>query len=926
MGTQPRGHQPRTPQKTRHIPIARVVIASIVALIFVTAAVVGIVIHLSSLFNILFFVFAILSPLLTLLQWFFPFSSNKPETPSADPPQVVIPSINVQVTSSTPSSNSPEKPAFRGIEGIPPLTNPRTIQQREHIVKEIFARLTQPDINAIALTGIGGVGKSTLAALIYHHVKEQQFAVNSPFTASPLWLRVDPAVTLSEILGNVCTEFHSDMPDINALSPQNQVVVLFQVLNSSVQRRLIVLDQFENLLDGDGRALANRPGIGEWLDALNSQPCICRVLFTSRPDPKGTHDDPPTYLQPYHVGGLTEAEGIELLRKRNVQASEEEMCIAIQRCNGHALALALLAVLLQKRNLKLNALLKDPQYTWLWTPKKLLDAIYKEQLYTLQRTLLAAFSVYREPVPFEAAQVVINAGGLSQKQSEDAIDGLLAQYLLQAIGEGCYQLHAIVAEYAKEHWVENNEQANRQALLAAHNRAAQYYLKRSETSCPPREKRRQVGDVHDLIEAIWQYCQAKLWPEAYNLIVQEEIFVDLKSWGGYATLLELYELMLPLDIWQPGDEQTVHIYNDLGRVYSDLENKKQALIYYEQALEISKKLSNSNERGRTLNNLGWIYAELENKERAQEYFEQALNINIETDDYRREASTLNGLGWLCDNQGKKGLARGYYERAIRIYREHKGRENLKGEGWTLNSLGKIYSDLGNGELAVAHFKQALEIRGDVLKNQWEEGRTLKNLGEIYMTLHQTKEALKCLEEALSISRKVGDRRGEGRALNGLGRIYSVLGDRSKALKYFEQALIIHREIGDRRHEARTLENQAVLFADLPEQQDQARQNYKAALDLYREIEDRWREGVVLKKIGVLCFRQGCYDVALACFLLAKSIFEEVQNPSGDEIQELVDGLVREVGEEQFAALSTRVMPRAREIVEQAFSECVGGAG
>jgi hypothetical protein len=49
-----------------------------------------------------------------------------------------------------------------------------------------------------------------------------------------------------------------------------------------------VLDQFENLLDSNGYALPNRPGIGEWLDALNSQPCTCRILLTSRPDPQGT--------------------------------------------------------------------------------------------------------------------------------------------------------------------------------------------------------------------------------------------------------------------------------------------------------------------------------------------------------------------------------------------------------------------------------------------------------------------------------------------------------------------------------------------------------------------------------------------------------------------------------------------------------------
>ena len=37
-----------------------------------------------------------------------------------------------------------------------------------------ITKLIQPDITAIALTGIGGVGKSTLAALLYRYVDERR--------------------------------------------------------------------------------------------------------------------------------------------------------------------------------------------------------------------------------------------------------------------------------------------------------------------------------------------------------------------------------------------------------------------------------------------------------------------------------------------------------------------------------------------------------------------------------------------------------------------------------------------------------------------------------------------------------------------------------------------------------------------------------
>jgi hypothetical protein len=103
----------------------------------------------------------------------------------------------------------------------------------------------------------------------------------------------------------------------------------------------------------------------------------------------------------------------------------------------------------------------------------LLDSIYTEQLDQVQRKLLTAFSVYREPVSLDAAQAIFDdSTRIPKAQLEAALDALLAQHLLQASGKGRYQLHVIVADYAKDHNVEGNAQANRQVLLAAHAKAA----------------------------------------------------------------------------------------------------------------------------------------------------------------------------------------------------------------------------------------------------------------------------------------------------------------------------------------------------------------------------------------------------------------------------------------------------------------------
>lgn len=483
----------------------------------------------------------IISALLTIFGLVFgvlPLIPSDGKSPVAAPAVTNAPPNAVPSTQSVVSAPSPDQStsAYRGIVGIPPPSDPRTIQQREQALMDIYHTLTQSETSALVLTGIGGIGKSTLAALVYRYVEAQQHAGIGPFTGPSVWLRVDPPVTLADILSNLCAALNVPSPDLRMLAPPNQAAALFTLLNTAGKGRLVVLDQFENVLDNEGYALPDRPGIGEWLDALNSQPCTCRVLLTSRPDPQGTRTYPQTYMRIYHVEGLREAEGIELLHTWGVQATDAEMHSVIQRCKGHALSLTLLASLLQTRKLSLTTLLKNPQYTQLWTgdiAQKLLDAIYKA-LDSLECRLLTGFSVYREPVPLDAANAVVEKDTqVSTTQVQAAVDKLLAQHLLDAKGEGGYYPHTIVVDYVRGHLVEGDELANRRALLEMQSKAAQYYLARAKTSCPPREKRRNVGEVHDLIEAVWQYCQAEQWSTAYKLMQEERIFVILS--GGEAT-------------------------------------------------------------------------------------------------------------------------------------------------------------------------------------------------------------------------------------------------------------------------------------------------------------------------------------------------------------------------------------------------------
>src|SRR5258708_37975416 len=112
----------------------------------------------------------------------------------------------------------------------------------------------------------------------------------------------------------------------------------------------------------------------------------------------------------------------------------------------------------------------------------------------------------------------------------------------------------------------------------------------------------------------------------------------------------------------------------------------------------------------------------------------------------------------------------------------------------------------------------------------------------------------------------------------MGAVYGALGQEQETLRYYQLALAISREVADRGGVARTLSN-----------------------------------------TGALYFRQGRNDEALACFLLARDIYEEVLSPNREGVQRWIGGLREEAGEEEFAALLAKVEPQASLIVEQALA-------
>jgi len=147
------------------------------------------------------------------------------------------------------------------------------------------------------------------------------------------------------------------------------------------------------------------------------------------------------------------------------------------------------------------------------------------------------------------------------------------------------------------------------------------------------------------------------------------------------------------------------------------------------------------------------------------------------------------------------------------------------------------------------------------------------LGDAYRFIGKTEKARKSYEEALRLSRELGDREREGSAFNGLGLIYTESGEYSKAVDCFERYLKLRKQQG--KDEALAVGyNHLGLVYDKQRNYEQAIHCYQKALEFAQESRTK---GDVLGNLGLVYRKLGKFDEALAHHQQALHISQDLDD-------------------------------------------------
>jgi tetratricopeptide (TPR) repeat protein/GTPase SAR1 family protein len=236
----------------------------------------------------------------------------------------------------------------------------------------------------------------------------------------------------------------------------------------------------------------------------------------------------------------------------------------------------------------------------------------------------------------------------------------------------------------------------------------------------------------------------------------------------------------------------------LGNTFKDLGGYTKSKALLEESLKIYKK-NNLEEHPKfalILEDIGVIYWNLGDYKKAKKLLETSLEIYKKNffDDHIHVAWASRDLGRVVRELGEYQKAKNLLEESLKIHKKYYPEDNYK-IAWNLIHLGAVYTDLGNYKKA----KELLETSLAIYKKNFSDDHinvawALRELGRLMKKLGEYENARVLFENILIIFKNHYGKNHiqTGIVINELGKVYLFQEDIKKAESLFNQALDIFK--------------------------------------------------------------------------------------------------------------------------------------
>jgi WD40 repeat protein/transcriptional regulator with XRE-family HTH domain len=316
----------------------------------------------------------------------------------------------------------------------------------------------------IAILGMGGVGKTCLAATFVDQIKDSFDFV--------FWRSLQKVPSPQKFLQD-CIQHLSLQQQTNlSMDVNEQISLLLKYLK--MHRCLIVLDNVESVLQVVTYAGLYREeykGYGELLQRIGETHHRSCLLLTSREIPRevswleGDGDS----TRCYRLGGLGHSDGKNLLRARGLYGSETDRQTLVDVYAGNPLALKLVSLLiLQVCNGDIANFLEEEKAV-ISDIAEVLEQQFA-RLSAQEKEILYWLAIEREAISLKALQENILHHPVTKRALQEALQSLQRRHLIET-RNASFTLQKVVMEYTTDRFLESvyeEIKADKLALFQTH--------------------------------------------------------------------------------------------------------------------------------------------------------------------------------------------------------------------------------------------------------------------------------------------------------------------------------------------------------------------------------------------------------------------------------------------------------------------------
>jgi tetratricopeptide (TPR) repeat protein/tRNA A-37 threonylcarbamoyl transferase component Bud32 len=235
-----------------------------------------------------------------------------------------------------------------------------------------------------------------------------------------------------------------------------------------------------------------------------------------------------------------------------------------------------------------------------------------------------------------------------------------------------------------------------------------------------------------------------------------------------------------------GDKRGVGtVLINLASLQNDTGKSDEALAAFREALQIQREVGNQQLVGVCLNSIGSIYFARGRFEDAVTYFELALPIREKVNVPGETADTLHNLAEAAVKMGQYNKATTEYLRALQLRR---GAGDARGAAIESYSMGAVFEQQGRYGAALKAKEEALTAFRALKERGFWLAEILRGYGSALAQAGRMADAQRVLEEALNLSRELGNPVLIAHTLNAQGDRLYFQGDSTGARALYEEAL------------------------------------------------------------------------------------------------------------------------------------------